>query len=267
MKKEELEKTVKEILEHLTVLNEDDTIPVGVSIHHIHISREHLDKLFGIGYELHSRNPLTQPGQYASEECVTLVGPKRKLENVRILGPIRKETQIEISITDGYYLGIVPPIRDSGQLENTPSIKIIGPKGEIITEKGLIVAKRHIHLTPQDAKKFNVEDKEIVRVIPVSKTERTLIFDEVLIRINPNYALDFHIDPDETNAASLKNGDKVFLIKKSDEEINYHKLVTENIIKEALRLKQKIYITKETIITPQAKDLLRKHPILVELKK
>ncbi|KLO25066.1 MULTISPECIES: phosphate propanoyltransferase [unclassified Marinitoga] len=187
-------------------------IIVGVSNRHVHLSKEDLEVLFGEGYELHPIKDLKQPGQYAAEEVVTLVGPKGKIERVRVLGPVRKETQIEISQTDAFKLGVKPPVRDSGDLDGTPGIKIVGPKGEVETKKGLILAKRHIHMLPEDAEKYNVKDKDLVYVA-IEKGDRKLIFGDVLIRVSPKYALEFHVDTDEANAALIKTGDEVFIVE------------------------------------------------------
>ncbi|GAB6189424.1 phosphate propanoyltransferase [Marinitoga arctica] len=186
-------------------------IVVGVSNRHVHLSKEDLEALFGEGYELHPIKDLKQPGQYAADEVVTLVGPKGKIERVRVLGPVRKETQIEISQTDAFKLGVRPPVRDSGDLDGTPGIKIIGPKGEVETNKGLILAKRHIHMLPEDAEKYGVKDKDLVYVA-VEKGDRKLIFGDVLIRVSSKYALEFHVDTDEANAALIKTGDEVKIV-------------------------------------------------------
>ncbi|MFT9486155.1 MAG: phosphate propanoyltransferase [Tepidibacillus sp.] len=186
-------------------------VPVGISNRHIHLSRKDLDILFGEGYELTVLKDLSQPGQFASEEVVTIEGPKGKINNIRILGPVRKETQIEISRTDSFVLGVKPPVRDSGYLEGTPGVKVIGPKGEVELEKGVIIAARHIHFHTTDAEKFGVRDQDRLRV--VIEGERGVIFENVLARVSPNYALDFHIDTDEGNAAGLKNGDMVEVLK------------------------------------------------------
>jgi len=143
---------------------------------------------------------------------VTIVGPKGSIENVRILGPERKDTQIEISLTDAFKLGIMPPVRDSGDIEGTPGITIIGPNGKLEKEKGVIIAKRHVHMRPSDAEKFGVKDKDIVKVI-VENGDRKLIFDDVLIRVSEKFALEFHVDTDEANAALLKTGDVVYIVE------------------------------------------------------
>lgn len=189
----------------------NNMIPVGLSNRHLHLSKEHIDTLFGEGYELTIMKDLSQPGQYAANEKVDIVGPKGALKGVRVLGPARGQTQIEISLTDGFVLGVVPPVRDSGDLKDSPGAKIIGPKGEVVIEQGVIAAARHIHMHTSDAEKFDVVDKDIVHVQVGGK--RGLLFNQVLVRVHPTYALEMHVDIDEGNAAGLKNGDLVELIK------------------------------------------------------
>ncbi len=188
-------------------------ITVGVSNRHIHVSQEDLEKLFGPGYELTNFRDLAQPGQYACEECVEVCGPKGCFPKVRILGPTRAKTQFEISLTDSYALGVKNvPVRDSGDLADSPGITIKGPKGTVELDEGVIVAKRHIHMLPEDAKEFGVNDKDLVKVKTVDN-ERQLIFDNVLVRVHESFALEMHVDIDEANAAMLKNGDQVSIIK------------------------------------------------------
>lgn len=187
------------------------SIPVGLSNRHLHLSKEHIEILFGKDYQLTKFKDLSQPGQYAANEKVDIIGPKGTLKGVRVLGPARGKTQVEISITDGFVLGVKPPVRDSGDLTNSPGAKIVGPKGEVEIQEGIIAASRHIHMHTSDAEKFNVKDKEIVSIKVEGK--RGLIFENVLVRVNPEYALEFHVDIDEGNAAGLKNGDLVKLIK------------------------------------------------------
>lgn len=190
---------------------EKKMVPVGLSNKHIHLSQEHLEILFGEGYELKKFKDLSQPGQYAAEEKVDVVGAKGTLKGVRILGPVRKETQIEVSLADGFVLGVIPPVRDSGDLIDSPGAKIVGPKGEVVIEKGIIAAARHIHMHTSDAEKFGVADKEEVSVKVEGK--RGLVFNNVLVRVNKEYALEMHVDIEEGNAAGLKNGSMVELIK------------------------------------------------------
>ncbi|MEH6892548.1 phosphate propanoyltransferase [Bacillus sp. JJ864] len=180
-------------------------IPIGVSNRHIHVTKEDLEKLFGDGYELTVAKELSQPGEFAAEETVTIKIEKSEIVKVRILGSVRKFTQVEISKTDARHLGINAPLRSSGNIDGTPGITLIGPNGEIQIDKGVIVAERHIHMTPQDATQFQVSDGQYVSV--KVKGDRGLIFNQVLIRVKDTYALDMHIDTDEANSANIKTGD------------------------------------------------------------
>ncbi|SHI02582.1 phosphate propanoyltransferase [Clostridium intestinale] len=186
-------------------------IPIGVSNRHIHVSQKDLDKLFGEGYNLTKKGDLKQPGQFAANETVTIRGPKGEFENVRILGPVREESQVEISITDSFRLGVRPPIKESGQLENTPGLEIIGPKGIVEIPQGTIIALRHIHMTPEQAAKIGVKDKDVVEVETFG--DRQGVLGNVLIRVSNKYSLEMHVDVDEANACSLKNNDFVILRK------------------------------------------------------
>ncbi|MDU4961409.1 MAG: phosphate propanoyltransferase [Sporomusaceae bacterium] len=185
-------------------------IPVGVSGRHLHVTREHLDILYGAGYQLQAVKALSQPGQFACQETVDIVGPKGSFKNVRILGPERKKTQIEVALTDAIKLGVKPPVRDSGDLAGSPGVTIVGPNGSVTLEQGVIAAMRHIHMTPEDATVFGVKDKDIVKVR--FEGERGLIFDQVLIRVSDQFQLEMHIDTDEGNAAMAKTGDQVEII-------------------------------------------------------
>lgn len=186
-------------------------IPIGVSNRHIHVSQKDLDKLFGEGYNLTKKGELKQPGQFAANETVTIRGSKGEFENVRILGPVREESQVEISMTDSFRLGVRPPIKESGQLENTPGLEIIGPKGTVKIPQGTIIALRHIHMTPEQAVKIGVKDKDVVEVETFG--ERQGVLGNVLIRVSDKYSLEMHVDVDEANACSLKNNDFVILRK------------------------------------------------------
>ncbi|WP_315078883.1 phosphate propanoyltransferase [uncultured Clostridium sp.] len=186
-------------------------IPIGVSNRHIHLSQKDLDILFGEGYVLTKKVDLKQPGQFAAKENVTIRGPKGEFENVRILGPVRQQSQVEISLTDSFRLGIRPPIKESGQLNDTPGLEIVGPKGSIKISKGTIIALRHIHMTPYYAEKMGVKDKDIVEVGAFG--ERQGVLGNVLIRVSDKYSLEMHIDVDEANACALKNNDFVILHK------------------------------------------------------
>jgi len=175
---------------------------VEISARHVHLSEKDLATLFGEGHPLTIKKMLSQPGQYAAEERVTVVGPKKEIANISILGPVRKETQVELSLTDARSIGLSAPIKESGDIVNSAPCKIVGPKGEIDITKGVIIAKRHIHLTPDDAIKFNVKDKQIVQV-RVATPDRSLIFDDVVIRVRADFASAMHIDTDEGNAAGI----------------------------------------------------------------
>ena len=186
------------------------SVPIGVSNRHIHLDRKDMDILFGQDSELTFKKELGQPGQYACEETVTLHGPKGELGRVRVLGPLRSESQVEISVTDGFALGVKPPIRESGKLEGTPGVTIIGPKGTIEKDTGTIAALRHIHLTPEDAQRMGVRDKQMVKV--EIRGLRGGIFHNVLIRVSEQFAPEMHIDVDEANAFGVKNGDRAYII-------------------------------------------------------
>ncbi|NLM04728.1 MAG: phosphate propanoyltransferase [Clostridiales bacterium] len=205
-----IEKVVKEVIGRLNAEKDEIKIPVGVSNRHIHLSREDLDILFGKGYELTKYRDLRQPGQYAARETVIVEGPKGKIESVRILGPTRSETQLEVSFTDARTLGIVAPVRESGKLENSAPITIIGPEGSVKKSEGAITALRHIHMTPDVAKRLGLKDKDIVKVETTG--DRQVIFGNVLVRVSDNYALEMHVDTDEANAAGLANNDTVRII-------------------------------------------------------
>jgi putative phosphotransacetylase len=187
-------------------------VPIGVSGRHAHVSREHLNILYGEGYELTSIKELSQPGQFAAQETIDLVTEKGSFKNVRILGPVRSQSQVEIALTDAVKLGIKPPVRDSGDLKGSPGVTLVGPKGSVQLNEGVIAACRHIHMTPEDAVRMNVTDKEIVQVR--CGGERGLLFDQVLVRVSPSYQLEMHIDTDEGNAAMIKTGELVNVIKK-----------------------------------------------------
>ena len=178
-------------------------VPVEASGRHVHLTKEQALTLFGHG--LSPKRPLSQPGQYLSGERVTLVGPKGELDRVAVLGPERKEAQVEISLTDGKALGITPPIRLSGKVEGTPGITLRGPMGEVKLSQGVMAAQRHIHLNPRQAENFGVKDKQVVKLQTL--TDRPVIFEDVTVRVNPEYEAAVHLDYDEANACALKCGD------------------------------------------------------------
>lgn len=188
-----------------------DQIPISISARHLHLSRAHVEALFGPGYQLRRKADLSQPGQFACEETVAVVGSKGTLGRVRVLGPERKETQVEVSRTDAMALGVDAPIRASGEVAGSPGLKLVGPAGEVLMERGVIVAQRHIHMSPSDAANLGVRDKDWVMVRVDG--ERGLIFDAVLVRVSDQFRLDMHIDTDEANAAALRNGSQGAIIK------------------------------------------------------
>lgn len=178
---------------------------IETSARHVHVSREDLNTLFGEGYELTPKKNLSQPGQYACEERVAVVGAKGQFPAVSILGPVRASSQVELSASDARSIGVVAPVRESGDIAGSGSCKLVGPKGEVELKEGVIVAKRHIHLTPDVAAEFGVKDKEIVGV-KVESDGRSLIFGDVVCRVHPNFAPAMHIDTDESNAAFATPG-------------------------------------------------------------
>lgn len=194
-----------------TVENKDNEFMVEASGRHVHLSKEHLEYLFGVGYELTKAKDLSQPGQYAAKERVRVIGPKGEFSNVVILGPCRDFSQVELSLTDCRDLGIKGVLRESGKIENTPGILLGVGDNYLRLEEGAIVAKRHIHMTPDDAKNLNVNDGELVKVRV--QGERPLIFDDVLIRVKESFKLSMHIDYDEANACGFKNGVKGSIVK------------------------------------------------------
>lgn len=179
-------------------------IPVAMSNKHVHISKEHLAILFGEGHELTKTKDLSQPGQFACDEKVDVVGPKSTLKGVRILGPERPETQVEISVFDARTLGVEAVVRASGNTNGTPGCTLVGPKGQVTLDKGVIVAARHVHMHTDDAPKYGVKDKDIVKVRVGN--ERAVVFENVVVRVHPTFALDMHIDIEEGNAAGIQNG-------------------------------------------------------------
>jgi acetate kinase len=179
-------------------------IPLSISAHHVHLSRADFEALFGAGKTLTPRVELSQPGQFAAAETVNLIGPKGKVENVRILGPFRKETQVEISRTEEFKLGIDAPVRNSGDIEGTPGVILEGPKGQVKLAQGVICARRHIHMSPEEALSMGLRDHDVVMV--KVKGVRELIFGDVLVRVHPQYTLDMHLDTDEGNAAQVSKG-------------------------------------------------------------
>ena len=207
------EALVKKITEVVLkkIQEQQNQITIGVSNRHIHLNKKDFEDLFGAGRTLTKIKDLIQPGQFASEETLSIIGPKGKIDGVRILGPFREQTQVEISKSDEFLLGVKAPIRESGDLSGTTGIKIKGPSGEIELKEGMISALRHIHLDPETAKRLNVKNGDVLNVR--SEGERALIFDQVIARVSEKYLPEMHIDLDEANASGLKTGDKASIIR------------------------------------------------------
>ena len=200
-----------EIGKTIQTQEKDDRIPVGISNRHIHLSNQDLETLFGTGYNLNKIKDLSQIGQFACKETVIICGPKGAIEKVRVLGPVRNQTQVEILKSDCFKLGIPAKIRLSGDLIGTPGLTVIGPKGSVHLQEGVIVAQRHIHMTPEDAIRFNVKDKEIVDISVDS--ERGGIYTNVIVRVTTTSGLECHLDTDEANAMDLDSSSMIKIIK------------------------------------------------------
>lgn len=185
----------------------ENLIPVGISARHLHLTQEQVEVLFGKGHQLTFLKPLSQTGQFAAKETVTLKGPKGVIEKVRILGPVRPHVQVEVSMTDARTLGLNPPVRESGKLENTPGILIKGTVGQIETQDGVIVAQRHAHMSLEDAENFGISDGEYIRVFVDGESGGTM--EPVKVRVNKNYVLDLHLDTDNANAFGLSQGQQL----------------------------------------------------------
>jgi propanediol utilization protein len=190
---------------------EPDGIPVGVSNRHLHLSQADQDAIFGEGYQMTPIKDLSQPGQFACKETVTIVGPKGAIEKVRVLGPVRNKTQVEILTGDGFKLGVSAPARQSGDLTGTPGVTIVGPKGSVQIQEGLIVAQRHIHMTLQDAERYGVHDGEIVDIVVEGPRGGT--YANVIVRANNSSALECHVDTEEANAMDIKSSTKIKIKK------------------------------------------------------
>lgn len=198
---EQITRLVIEQINGLGGFESEYKVPIGISARHVHLTREHIDRLFGTGYQLHKKKEL-MGGQYAAEETVTLVGTKlRAIENVRILGPERKASQVEVARTDAIRLGLNPPVRESGNIAGSAPIALVGPKGVLYLEEGCIIAKRHIHMSPADAKKFGVKDGYTVKVR--FDNGRGGVFEGVQIRVDDSFTLEMHIDTDEANGLGV----------------------------------------------------------------
>jgi acetate kinase len=188
-----------------------ERIPIAISARHVHLSHATIDQLFGVGYKLRVLAPLVQPGQFATDDTVSLVGPHGRLAHVRVLGPPRAADQIEVSRSDEFALGLDAPVRISGDLFGTPGITIEGPAGSVQLKRGTICALRHIHMSPSDAVRLGVQDRDTVEVA-VRNGERDTVFGDVVVRVSPNYRLELHLDTDEGNAAGVRPGDTALLL-------------------------------------------------------
>jgi len=278
MNEQSIRTVVEEVIQQL--LKKDsipNTIPMAVSARHCHLSQADLETLFGKGYELTKKADLSQPGQFAANETVVIVGPRGSIEKVRILGPARSLTQVEVSRTDAVKLGLNAPLRESGNIAGSAPITLVGPKGSIFKNEGLIVAQAHIHMNPEDAAYFGVENGEYVRIR--TEGERPVSFEKVLIRVSQRYQLEMHIDTDEANAGFITSGQAGFLVKDGDpivkpqpvtnqvspyanepKEVHFQKnLLTKRDVQACHY--EMISVRKGTIVTPLARDAAR------ELKK
>ena len=213
-REELIQKITELVLEHWNRLSTDPyQVPVGISARHVHLSRDHVETLFGAGYQLTPEKSLSQPGQFACKEQVEVCGPKGSIKKVRILGPERKQSQVEMAFSDCRILGIKPPVRTSGDLKETPGILLKGPVGEVSLKEGVIIADRHIHMTPEEASWFGVSDGDRVNV-QVSG-EKAGVLGRVLVRVTNESCLDLHVDTDDANAFLLRQGQWV-TIRKDD---------------------------------------------------
>ncbi len=183
----------------------EKTVLVETSARHVHVTQEALETLFGAGYELTKKKDLSQPGQFACEERVQVIGEKSSFPAVSILGPVRPDCQVEISASDARAIGVKAPVRESGDIAGSGACKLVGPKGEVELKEGVIIAKRHIHMTPEDAEKYGLKDKQVVSV-KIESAERSLIFGDTVVRVSPKFSLAMHIDTDEANAVLAPAG-------------------------------------------------------------
>ncbi len=206
---------VAEVLAEMKGKGNATTVPVGISNRHVHLSTADLETLFGKGYALTPIKDLSQPGQYAAKETVTLVGPSmRCIENVRVLGPVRRASQVEISKTDSYTLKVKPPVRESGKIEGSAPVTVIGPCGVVTLKEGCIIANRHIHMSPEDGEAFGLSDGAYVTVDVKEGTRRTRWYD-VQVRVHKDFRLEMHVDTDDANAVGIGNGSTVEIVKEN----------------------------------------------------
>lgn len=212
MNQQAIQSIVEEVVQQLNKhTSKNNSVPMAVSARHCHLSKPDLEALFGEGYELTKKADLSQPGQFAANETIMIAGPRGSIESVRILGPARNMTQVEVSRTDSFKLGARPPLRESGDIKDSAPITIVGPKGSLHKKEGLIIAQPHIHMTEEDAKSYGVENGEYVRVR--TDSERPVTLEKVLIRVSPKYKLEMHVDTDEANASLISTGTMGTLFK------------------------------------------------------
>jgi putative phosphotransacetylase len=282
MEQEILKAIITRILAKMTgyaiAMIHPEPIPIGISNRHLHLSSPDLEVLFGPNYQLQLQKELRQPGQFAAVETVILAGPKGCLERVRILGPVRKQTQVEISLSDAFRLGVNPPVRESGVTKGSSAVTIIGPKGTVQLNDGLIIAQRHIHMAPSDAIKYGVSDGANVQV--KLGGERGLVFDRVTVRVNQNFLLELHLDTDEANAAAVGNGSFANLLtsnlavgvqqnitdpQKTNPQMIAESptLVTDEVVRCAWKNKTVLTIREGTPITPLARDSIKELDVKV----
>ncbi|MCG7434596.1 phosphate propanoyltransferase [Lysinibacillus fusiformis] len=269
-----VEEVLQQVLKNQSSPPHDGKIPIGVSARHVHLAQAEVEQLFGENYQLTSKFELSQPGQFAAEETVVIAGPKGSIERVRILGPARSLSQVEVSWTDAMKLGIKPPLRISGDIQGSSPVTLIGPKGSVVLNEGLIIAQAHIHMSPEDSAKFNVMDGQSVQI----KVEgiRPIILSNVVIRVSERYRLEMHIDTDEANAGLIQQGTVAEIVQhqvneqpipvkeqspvvaKVEKPAIYHydkKLLSQLEVLEIDA--QEIVVPKKTIVTALAYDKLR----------
>lgn len=211
MDKAELSKIIRNAVMAAMCKEGAYAVPVASSNKHIHLSREDVDRLFGVGYELKKLRALSQPGQFACQETLTFEGPKGQLQKLRVLGPERRETQVELSVTDCFKAGVKPVVRMSGELEGTPGGKLIGPAGETVLQKGVIVAERHLHMSAAQAEAYGLKNGDVIKIR--KEGARPVVFEGVKVRCGSGHELEVHLDTDEANAALIKNGDLMEIVK------------------------------------------------------
>ncbi|MGG2054170.1 phosphate propanoyltransferase [Lysinibacillus pakistanensis] len=269
-----VEEVLQQVLKNQSSPPHDGKIPIGVSARHVHLAQAEVEQLFGENYQLTPKFELSQPGQFAAEETVVVAGPKGSIERVRILGPARSLSQVEVSWTDAMKLGLKPPLRISGDIQGSSPVTLIGPKGSVVLNEGLIIAQAHIHMSPSDSAKFNVIDGQSVQI----KVEgiRPIILSNVVIRVSERYRLEMHIDTDEANAGLIQQGtlaeivyhqvneqpkpvkEQSSIVQKVEQPSVYHydkKLLSQIEVLEIDA--QEIVVPKKTIVTALAYDKLR----------